>query len=86
MHVNKMSTTVDIFNGLGPRRIYSLWDKYKKLSDADLARTSDVLLVKLQNQQGLFTKLHTSEDGTVNTSVVLSHNNLLKSVWWTQKT
>ncbi|KAL7371179.1 hypothetical protein ABVT39_020995 [Epinephelus coioides] len=37
-------------------------EKYKNLSDQERATESDALLAKLQNQQGLFTKLCTSRD------------------------
>lgn len=37
-------------------------EKYKNLTDAERARTSEALLAKLQKQQGLFTKLHGSRD------------------------
>uniref|UniRef100_A0A8C5LJG6 SPIN-DOC-like zinc-finger domain-containing protein n=1 Tax=Leptobrachium leishanense TaxID=445787 RepID=A0A8C5LJG6_9ANUR len=48
-------------------------EKYKNVSDAERARASNALLTKLQNQQELFTKLHTSRDGAVKTSYVISH-------------
>lgn len=38
------------------------------MTDAERARTSEALLAKLQNQQGLF---YTSKDGTVKTSYVI---------------
>uniref|UniRef100_A0A8C5M4S6 SPIN-DOC-like zinc-finger domain-containing protein n=1 Tax=Leptobrachium leishanense TaxID=445787 RepID=A0A8C5M4S6_9ANUR len=47
-------------------------EKYKNVSDAERARASNALLTKLQNQQELFTKLHTSRDGAVKTSYVIS--------------
>ena len=43
-------------------------EKYKTLTDAERARTSDAFLAKLQNQQGPSTKLHTSRDGAVKTN------------------
>uniref|UniRef100_A0A1A8N5E2 Zinc finger, BED-type containing 5 n=1 Tax=Nothobranchius rachovii TaxID=451742 RepID=A0A1A8N5E2_9TELE len=48
-------------------------EKYKNLSDAERARTSEALLAKLQKQQGFFTKLHTSRDAATRTSFVISH-------------
>ncbi|XP_073689371.1 general transcription factor II-I repeat domain-containing protein 2B-like [Garra rufa] len=48
-------------------------EKYKNLTDAERARTSEALLTKLQKQQGLFTKLHTSRDAATKTSFVISH-------------
>lgn len=48
-------------------------EKYKNLSDQERAKESDALLAKLQNQQGLFTKLCTSRDAAVKTSYVISH-------------
>ncbi|XP_028439673.1 general transcription factor II-I repeat domain-containing protein 2-like [Perca flavescens] len=48
-------------------------EKYKNLSDAERARTSEALLAKLQKQQGFFTKLHTSRDAATKTSFVISH-------------
>lgn len=48
-------------------------EKYKNLTDEERVRTCEALLAKLQNQQGLFTKLHTSRDGAVKTSFVISH-------------
>lgn len=48
-------------------------EKYKNLSDAEWARTSEALLAKLQKQQGFFTKLHTSRDAATRTSFVISH-------------
>lgn len=48
-------------------------EKYKNLSDAERARTSEALLAKLQKQQGFFTKLHTSRDAAIRTSFVISH-------------
>lgn len=48
-------------------------EKYKNLTDAERARTSENLLAKLQKQQGLFTKLHTSRDAATKTSFVISH-------------
>ncbi|XP_071059413.1 general transcription factor II-I repeat domain-containing protein 2B-like [Pseudochaenichthys georgianus] len=47
--------------------------KYKNLTDAERARTSEALLAKLQKQQGFFTKLHTSRDAATKTSFVISH-------------
>lgn len=67
--------------------------KYKNMTVAEWEWTSEALLAKLQNQQGHFTKLHTSRDGMVRTSFVISHKiaknshsrwgSLLTSVWWT---
>ena len=37
-------------------------EKYKNLTDAQRAWTSEALLAKLQKQQGIFDKLHTSKD------------------------
>lgn len=48
-------------------------EKYKNLTDAERARTSNALLAKLQKQQGFFTKLHTSKDAATKTSFVISH-------------
>ena len=48
-------------------------EKYKNLTDAERARTSEALLAKLQKQQGFFTKLHTSSDAATMTSFVISH-------------
>jgi len=48
-------------------------EKYKSLTDAERARTSEALLAKLQKQQGFFTKLHTSRDAATKTSFVISH-------------
>ena len=48
-------------------------EKYKNLTDAERASTSETLLTKLQNQQGIFTKLHTSRDAATRTSFVISH-------------
>lgn len=48
-------------------------EKYKNLTDAERARTSEALLAKLQKQQGFFTKLHTSRDAATRTSFVISH-------------
>ncbi|XP_071063277.1 general transcription factor II-I repeat domain-containing protein 2B-like [Pseudochaenichthys georgianus] len=48
-------------------------EKYKNLTDAERARTSEALLAKLQKQQGFFTKLHTSRDAATKTSFVISH-------------
>ncbi|KAM3836157.1 general transcription factor II-I repeat domain-containing protein 2A-like [Diretmus argenteus] len=48
-------------------------DKYRNLSDEEHAREADALMVKLQTQQGLFTKLHTPRDAAVRTSFVISH-------------
>ena len=50
---------------------------------------SDALSAKLQNQQGLFTKLHTPRDVAVKTSYVTFHkinkevNHFLTGVCWT---
>lgn len=57
---------------------------YKLLTDAECGQTSEPLLAKLQKQQGLFTKLYTSRDGTFKTSFVISHKiaSLSKNVWW----
>ncbi|XP_060929426.1 general transcription factor II-I repeat domain-containing protein 2-like [Limanda limanda] len=50
-------------------------ENYRKLTDEERARTSEVLLSKLQKQQSLFTKLPTTppRDGAVRTSFVISH-------------
>ncbi|XP_063768169.1 general transcription factor II-I repeat domain-containing protein 2-like [Eleginops maclovinus] len=48
-------------------------EKYKNFTDAERARTSEALLAKLQKQQGLFTKLHTSRDAATEASFVISH-------------
>jgi len=48
-------------------------EKYKNLTDAERARTSEALLAKLQTQQGFFTKHHTSRDAATKTSFVISH-------------
>lgn len=48
-------------------------EKYKNLSDAERGRTSEVLLAKLQKQQGFFTKLHGARDAATKTSFVISH-------------
>lgn len=62
-------------------------EKYKNLTDAERAQTSEALLAKLQKQQELFIKLHTSRDAAVKTSFVISHKiakkKSLKNVWWT---
>ena len=49
------------------------------MSDEERVRESDALLAKLQTQQGLFTKLHTSRDAAVSTSYVISHKIARKS-------
>uniref|UniRef100_A0A669BDA4 SPIN-DOC-like zinc-finger domain-containing protein n=1 Tax=Oreochromis niloticus TaxID=8128 RepID=A0A669BDA4_ORENI len=54
-------------------------DKYKNLSEKERARVSDALLAKLQTQQGLFTKLHTTREAAVRTSYVISHKIARKS-------
>lgn len=48
-------------------------EKCRNLTVAQRARTSEALLAKLQKQQGLFTKLHTSRDAATKTSFVISH-------------
>lgn len=48
-------------------------EKYKNLTEAERARVSEDLLAKLQRQQGIFTKLHSSRDAAVRTSFVISH-------------
>ncbi|XP_005817565.2 general transcription factor II-I repeat domain-containing protein 2-like [Xiphophorus maculatus] len=48
-------------------------EKYKNVTDAERARTSEALLAKLQKQQGFFTKLHTSRDAATKTSFVIAH-------------
>lgn len=48
-------------------------EKSKNLTDAERARTSEILLAKLQQQQGFFTKLHLSRDAATKTSFVISH-------------
>lgn len=48
-------------------------DKYKNLSATERDRTAEALLAKLQKQQGLFTRLHSSREGAVMTSFVISH-------------
>lgn len=48
-------------------------EKYKNLTDAEWAQTSEALLAKIENQQGLFTKLYTSRHGAAQTSYVISH-------------
>lgn len=58
---------------------------YKLLTDAEGGQTSEPLLAKLEKkQQGLFTKLYTSRDGTFKTGFVISHKiaSLSKNVWW----
>ena len=67
--------------------------KYKNLTDAERARTSEALPAKLQRQQGFFTKLHISSEAATKTSFVISTKSLktashsqrwssLKSAWW----
>ncbi|CAK6962611.1 general transcription factor II-I repeat domain-containing protein 2-like [Scomber scombrus] len=48
-------------------------EKYKNLTDAERARTSEALLANLQEQQGFFAKLDTSRDAATKTSFVISH-------------
>lgn len=49
-------------------------EKYKNLTDAERAQTSEALLAKLHTQQYFFTKLHTSTDtAEAKTSSVISY-------------
>ncbi|KAL7851395.1 hypothetical protein AOLI_G00217510 [Acnodon oligacanthus] len=60
-------------------------EKHKNSADEERARPSEDLLEKLQRQQGFFTKLRSSRDAAVRTSLVISHktgrNNKLKPVF-----
>lgn len=88
-------TQVAVFKDYNLNRHYTTKheDKYRNLSDEERAREADALMVKLQTQQGLFTKLHTTRNAAVRTSFVISHKiarkrrflteNLLRSAYWT---
>ncbi|KAM3859884.1 general transcription factor II-I repeat domain-containing protein 2A-like [Diretmus argenteus] len=72
---NKTDCQVAVFKDYNLNRHYTTkhGDKYRNLSDEEHTREADALMVKLQTQQGLFTKLHTPRDAAVRTSFVISH-------------
>lgn len=74
-------TQVAVFKDYNLNRHYTTKheDKYRNLSDEERAREADALMVKLQTQQGLFTKLHTTRNAAVRTSFVISHKIARKS-------
>ena len=48
-------------------------ENYKNLTDAEIARVSEALVIKLQKQQRLSTKPHTSGNAASKISFVISH-------------
>ena len=54
-------------------------DKYKNLPKVEQAKELEVLLARLQTQQGLFTKQFALRDAAVKMSYVRSHKVTIKS-------